>query len=388
VSRKYLATLALVAVLILVGGLAARRALGRDDAAHPSAPPSEASALQQLSQEGLLRRTSEYVAQRVAAAAAAVEYLPALRASGVRWRDGLVVSTDPARPVVAVPDPARDSLAPVAEVVADSTDGGWVLAVARHADGQVLSASGLIGGRATARCAEHDVEEYVLGVPLDERFAGAGLFTLGGRLLGVVVRCGERVAALPATEVARLLARGASEVPAVDDTLGLATAPLDAAARAYSGADSGALVTAVRRGGRADAAGVRAGDVLLARTADTVVVLRRGGVPTALRLAAPPLAAGGLAADTAAGGLGIDVEPPTPARGVPITAVTPGSAAGAAGIRPGDRLLRVDDAEVRTPADARRLLAAPRAGPVLVVFERDGVERGVLLPPAPPPAPR
>ena len=71
--------------------------------------------------------------------------------------------------------------------------------------------------------------------------------------------------------------------------------------------------------------------------------------------------------------------------GVPITHVASGSPAQRAGLRPGDRLLRIDGDEVTSAAASRLLAGAARSrsgDPVLIAFERDGVERGVLLAPS------
>ena len=51
-----------------------------------------------------------------------------------------------------------------------------------------------------------------------------------------------------------------------------------------------------------------------------------------------------------------------------------------AGLRRADRLLRVGARDVTTAAVARRLLEQSRVGPTFIVFERDSVVRGVLLP--------
>jgi S1-C subfamily serine protease len=70
--------------------------------------------------------------------------------------------------------------------------------------------------------------------------------------------------------------------------------------------------------------------------------------------------------------------------GVALSYVAPGSVAQRAGLRAGDRLLRVGNDAVSSAADASRLLGqasqAKDGTPVLVAFERDGVEHGVLLP--------
>lgn len=399
VSRRYLAALAVAACVVLGLGLFVRNVLLRDDTPTPAAPPSQAAVFQQLTREGQLRRMSAYVAERVTAAAEFVEYVPSANASGVRWANDTVVTTDAARVAIPVRVASADTAHAAVTLAVDSVRRDWVLVVGRRADGQVISATGLAGGRITAECAGRTVEEYVLGVPLDDRLAGAGLFNLEGEALGMAVRCGDRVAALPARELGRLLANDGGASDPARNTLGLALTPLDGAARTYFGTDSGLLVTAVRRGGPADVAGLRAGDVIAAvdgrpvagdtdrRTLEATapadshtVVRRRGTAAATVRLAAP--AAGTPAMATGADdGLGITVAAAAPARGVAITAVRPGSAAAAAGLQAGDRLLRVGDTPVTSAAVAERLLAAAGGNaPTFVVFDRDAVERGALLP--------
>jgi len=403
VSRRYLAALAVAACVVLGIGLLVRNVLLRDSTPAPAAPPSQAAVLQQLSREGQLRRMSAYVAERVAAAAEFVTYVPSADAAGVRWAGDTVVTTGAERTVVAVPVPAGDTLRGTATLATDSVRRDWVLVVGRRADGQIVSTAGLAGGRVTSQCAGHDVEEYVLGAPLSDALAGAGLFNLEGEVLGLVVRCGSRLVALPAPDVTRLLAGGSGPADALGTRFGLAIAPPVGSTRAYVGSDSGLLVTVVRRGGPADAAGLRVGDVIVAvngravggvadaralsagAPADTHTVTRRRGRATAtVRLTASPPGSAAPAADGGAGSFGIDVAPP-PARGVAITAVRPGSIADLAGLQPGDRLLRLGGTPVTSAAEAERLLAAAAAAasPALVVFERDSVERGALLPPRP-----
>jgi hypothetical protein len=396
VSRRYLAALAVAACLVLGIGLFVRQRLLRADTPAAAAPPSEASTLQQLSRGAQLQRMSEFLTERAAAAATLVEYRPDLEATGVRWTSDLIVSTRPDQLVVAVRAPA-DTARSAATIASDSIRRGWLLVVGRGADGRVISTSALEGGRMATQCGERNVEEYVLGVTLPAALAGAGLFDLDGRVLGIVVRCADRLAAIPAREVARLLADTASTRHRARDAYGVSVQPLDERARAHFGSDSGLLVTEVRRGRGAALADLRPGDLILAidgrpatdgadlgrlvdgASADSHVVTRRRDRATAeVRLAPPTAAAAPDRADPATT-LGIGVAPAAP-RGVEVTAVRPGSAAAAAGMRPGDRLLRVGPTTVTSPAVAERLLAAAADRPTFIVFERDSVERGILVP--------
>lgn len=396
-NRKYIATLALTASLILAIGVFVRSRLLRAEPSTP-APPSEASTLQQFSQEVQLRRLSRYLSDRVTAIAPAVEYVPSAGAAGVRWGSGdSVVTTLADRPVALVRVASSDStrlplVYDQGDADADTVRRDLALVVGRGADGMVLSSTGVLGGRASVRCGGREMSEFVFGAALGDAFAGAGLFDVDGRALGLVVRCGERNAVIPMSEVERLLADGESTAERLRTSFGFAVTPLDDRARSHFGGDSGVLVTQLLRGGRAAAAGLRTGDVIHAVDGNSVarpddlgalaaaaadshfVTLRRGGKVDTVRF---PLAGAETRSDDddAAGIDFASVEPP----GVQIGTVRDGSLAQEAGLRPGDRLLRIDDASVTSLASARRLLRAARGRPAFVTFVRDSVERGVLL---------
>lgn len=387
-SRRYVALLAVVAALVLSIGLVVRHLLQPDDAPVP-APPSQAAQLQQLSQEGQLRRSAAYIAERVAAGAEHVEFVPSSGASGVRWRRDSVLTTDRAH-VVRAFELAHDTLRTRVAIAPDSVRRDWLLVVARDGSGHVLSTALLAGGRATARCGGRPVERYVFGAQLDEQFAGAGIFSVDGALLGMAVWCDGRLVAVPVRQLLALLATRDSQ-PTQESPAGFTVAIRDSLARRYIGSDSALLVTAVRRGSAADAMGLRAGDLLVSVNdrpvrADTValhlvgtavehlgVLRRRGRNLVRTNLVAAATEPFGLRTVQAAGA------------GVPITHVASGSPAQRAGLRPGDRLLRIDGDEVTSAAASRLLAGAARSRsgePVLIAFERDGVERGVLLAPS------
>ena len=385
-SRRYVATLAVIAALVLSIGLVARHLLEPDDAP-VTAPPSQAAQLQQLSQEGQLRRSAAFVAERVTASAEQVEFVPSVGASGVRWRRDSVLTTDRVHLVRALAR-TRDTLHARTAIAPDSVRRGWLLVVARDAAGRVLSTALLAGGRTAVRCGARQIERYVLGAQLEEQFAGAGLFSVDGTLLGMAAWCEGRLVAVPVRQVLQLLATRDSQ-PTQESPAGFTVAARDSLARRYVGSDTAALVTSVRRGSTADAMGLRVGDLLvsvndrplradsvqplLAAEVERLAVLRRRG-RTLVRtsLAAAPTEAFGVRAQDAG------------SVGVPLTYVAPGSVAQRAGLRVGDRLLRVESDAVTSAAAVSRLLAGAArtsaGAPVLVTFERDGVERGVLLP--------
>jgi hypothetical protein len=110
VNRRYVAMLAGIAVILLLGGLFTRSWLAPTETPSTVPPPSQATAMQQLSMEGQMRRTATFVVERVAATAPSVTYVAASRASGVRWNRDTVLAADSATIVRALVEPARFAL--------------------------------------------------------------------------------------------------------------------------------------------------------------------------------------------------------------------------------------------------------------------------------------
>ena len=395
-SRRYAATLAIVAVIVLTAGLLLRSRLYSTPV--ETAPPSEASTLRQLSQEAQLRRSAAFVAGQATTVASSTEYVSATGASGVWWRRDTLLSTTRASPIVAIPRssipaaPAQrgDTVRRAVTVAGDSTRRGWVVVVGRDASGEVISAQFLAGGMTTTTCASTRVQRYVLGAPLDARFAGAGVFGIEGTALGLAIWCDGEVVAVPAGEVRRLMA--ARPDAGLESTLGFRVALPSGLVRSFVGADSALLVTFVRAESAARDAGLRAGDVLVAiggrpatsETAratiasdvapDSVVVVRRRDRRTETVVVRRPTAAGG-------DPLGVELGAPAAPRGMPITRVRAGSPGAIAGLRAGDRLVSVGSTAVTSAATAERLLASVGgdASPTLVVVDREDGEHALLV---------
>lgn len=253
----------------------------------------------------------------------------------------------------------------------DSLHGAWVLVVARRDDGGFVSTPAMIGGRIVSRCADRDVREYVLDASVPEAFAGAGVFDLAGRVVGFVARCDSRLVALPVAEVARLMATRDSSAVVLWERLGVEARPLNAAVRAYFGVDTGLLVTAVRDGAPVDHAGLGPGDIVaeidgvpvdsalppavfgsLATADSHTLMIRRATSRRTTRLSISTQTSGLAESQTS---FGIQLGGAT--AGVEIGRVQPGSLASRAGVRPGDRLLRVGRVPVMSATAGRRALA-------------------------------
>ena len=211
-SKKTIALLALLAVAVIVAGLVARDALIDPDAA-PSAPPSEASALQRFTQESQLRDAAEYIRGRVDLVAPMVVRVPAYNASGLRWgsRD-TVVTTSALQAIVVLEVSSPDTMRARLRSPADSVRRDWLLVVGRDAGERVISWYGIHGGRAYDRCGAAVIEKLVLGPSLSPEFVGAGIFDLDGRVRGIVVDCGGHLAPIPMSEITRLLADTTSSI--------------------------------------------------------------------------------------------------------------------------------------------------------------------------------
>jgi S1-C subfamily serine protease len=394
VNRRYIASLAIGAVLTLVVGLFVRRELVVPATTPPLVvPPTQTAAFQEMSQEAQMRRMSAFFSDRAADFAALVQYVPASDASGLRWGAGdTLITTLPNRPVVALRAGRADTTRAPLLVPSDSMRGQWAVIVARRRDGGVVSAVSLVGGRVSTTCGGQLVSEYVITAPSHDGFAGAALFDLAGRAIGMVIRCGRRLAALPAAEILRLLSAADALGSRVHERFGFTVQPLDDAARRYFRADSGQLVVAVVDGAPAARAGWQPGDVIveidgasvgaadagrldaLADSATHTVLIRRNGSLRSTRLSAEP-------PNQSDGGFGVRLGGARAVPGVAIGAVSAGSAADSAGLEAGDRLVRVGSVTVSSAQVAQRLLdqLARADTPTFLIFRRDSVTHGVLV---------
>ena len=339
-GHRYTLALALASALILAGGVYLK------PEKTPAPVPSEA-AVQRIRPTDSLRRIGVDLAEIVAAAAPPLVWVPAARASGVVWGPSGSVITAGRDGPVSLPLSTPD--AQLARLREDRLgQGEWLAVAARTASGGLVWSAGIYGGERTVRCGDSSLQEIVTGVPLTEAFAGAAVVDLDSRVAGLVVRCGERLAAIGVSAFSAALA-AARPVREWERLHGVETNPLDQALRTALGAPQGEIVVAVPVGG---ATGLRPGDVLLDTEPgeDGAVSVLRSGRRIRVRIPAPVRTRGLVVS------------------GSRVTVVEPESAAARAGVQPGDTL----------PRESLRALAAE--GPVFVEWEREGMRRGALLP--------
>ncbi len=405
-SRKYLALLAGLALVVLASGATLRRWLS-DTTETPTPAPTEVSALENLSERVDFRRRAEFLADRASMVADRVEYDVEAGATAVRWGTSdttlttavghaivirILPASDTARVKVrgSVSEPLRAPGSPAKETQAHA----YLVIVGRRRDGATISmAAASSGNTVSTTCGGMVVDRFVLDIGLDDALAGAGVFDLDGRTRGMILECEGGLAPVPVASVDKLLAAASSVSGRLLDIYGFTVKPLDGRLRAYFHLDSGFIVTEVNLAS-AVASQLRVGDALMAIDSHTVAQLadlaplvasgdsavhtavrRRGTSTSTIRLARRP------ASGTRRDELDIGVGAEESSRGIRITSVRHGSPAETAGLVAGDRLVRVGNRPVRSESDARRLLVSMSAAPTFVVFEHGGVQRGILIGP-------
>ncbi len=177
--------------------------------------------------------------------------------------------------------------------------------------------------------------------------------------------------------------------PAIADSMGMKEA-------------RGALVADVVKGGPAERAGIKTGDVIVrfdgkevkdsadlpaqvARVAPGTTVqvtVLRNGKETTFPITVGEIKESRVAASTARGDLGLAVQPVTPeiaeslglerAEGLVVTDVEPGSAADEAGLREGDVITQVNRRPVKTLADYNREMALSQKDKSVLLLVRRG----------------
>jgi len=410
------ALLAVAASLVLLIGLLAKPKDAVDVPAPQPPTQTDVSRLRRLSLRGTLDALAglfELIAKDVEGH---IVYLANHRSTGVVWDASLVLAphlagkfpaweaitlaggemlparttlTGPRLPLVGLTVPGAE-LSPAARAEAPpEVEGAWLLAAWRNDQGLGLSPTNYLGS-AEVYCGEVRGRELRISLPLDESLAGACLFDLDGRLIGVVLRCDNRWTPVSTPTVEALIAYGATVPGRLQSRFGLGFRALSDAEQAYFGTERGALIDEVWVGYPADRAGLQPGDVILELDGQPVsspeqlaalllersapaprLGLKRGTRVRQVELSDQTEEEKDASEDV---GLGWASAPP----GHLIESVLEGSRADQVGILAGDRLLRIDRTLPGSLAQVRRTLLR-RQQPVFLELARGQKRYGVLL---------
>ena len=421
VNRRYIVTLALAATAILVVGSLLRPQPITTDEPVPRPSQAELSRLARLVQRRSLDSMREYFGTVAGDADAHIVRLPSLGRSGLVWETGLVLT---ARTEWRFPDAATLSTPtgdvgvavsaagphlPIAAVRMSDVEGfavvlrrqaallepgAWTIGLWRH-DRELRFTPAHFLGIAPTLCEGQPVDELLSSVAWTQEMAGGGLFDLDGRLIAVIIPCVDRFVAADVDSVQMMLRQGQTLEGRLLGRYGLRLGMLTESEREHFGSGEGVVIREVWTDYLADVAGLFPGDILLAINAEPIgfpdqleplvtstefdtfdVAVRRAGTLVRVQLPTDPTAGstiGGLA-----GASGLVWTPP--AAGYEIGAVVPNSQAHLAGIRAGDRLLRIDGNEPEDLTQVQAALSATRDTSTFIELERHGRRWGVLLP--------
>lgn len=421
-NPRYILILAIAAGLILSLGWVLRPG---ERVSEPVAAGAQAelSRLPALTQRRELEEMADFFGELAADLAPALVRLRSVGRSGVVWSGEQVVTarlawrfpaavtvaasggdvgaytnvSGPHLPLAAMRTPRLDGRSPPqrSRAAGDVDTGHWVLGI-WHTETELAFAPGNSLGTASRGCGDHRVVEMVTTIPIQPAMLGGGVFDLDGNLLAVLLRCDAQDIAVTVASVEELLADGATHQSRVRARWGLTVERLQPAESFYFGLGDGLMVRELWERYPAEATGVRPGDILMSLdgaslgSVEDLRVLEGDEAPNqeTFRLEARR-GKETVTIDLPARGIDAQLDAPgpdsaglvwdQPAAGYLIASVLPGSRAAGAGIRAGDRLVRVDHVEPDSFEAVQAVLAEARDEPTFVELTRDGRSRGVLL---------
>ena len=430
-DRKYVVLLAIAAGLVLILGIWARPKKSSGESAQPVTSPAELLRLERLAQRRTAENMASYFSDVAANTARHLVYLTDAGSSGICWDDeGTLITSasrgefpsasrvrtsqqretegeaeaqtsvvSPVNPVVALRVIASPVFQPVTlRSPGTLFPGDWLVAVARQADGRYSFAPGIYGGLAASSCGEFEFPEITWNISLGEGMLGGGLFDLDGYLVGMVIQCGDRYAAMAANRIGGAIQDARSFDSQLLERYGfrIERGAASPAEDSPGGADTpagGVRVSEVWTGDVADRAGMLPGDFIVSLDgrdvggADDLLPLvlpvarelieigvRRGSRPRSFELSARGRP-GTSAENASSGGLAFEGA----ANGFVVESVAAGSPAQQAGLRAGDRVLLVNGRSARNVTTLRQALARNGRQAVLVIAERDKRKRLFVL---------
>jgi hypothetical protein len=411
---RYAAVLASAAALTLLFGLLLRPTPPPKQ--RDVSPPSETELerLSRLAQRRMLTNEDEFFASIAQGLAGSVGRLPALGTTAIVWATGVVVTASSGQPVPAaltLDGPGGDVAAqwmaggaqspvavlrleppeelPVAPRAGAPSPGARVVVVWQGPAGRGVAPARLL----EIRPSECGGEEAVASLSLSRSVAGAGLFDLDGRLVAVVLPCGDRFAAITVASLDAIVASIVSETrrPAgmLVQRYGIRVTQMGEAERRLLGRRTGGVYVSEVWDSYRAASAFEPGDVVdsvdgvpARSVADVVTAAVREGREVTLGIRRGPqrldipLAAATSASRSAAaaiGGLRM-AHGPTPV----IDAVSPGSRPALAGLQSGDRIISMNGRPLRDASDLSRALL--RKAPVLLQVARPGRRLTIFVP--------
>ena len=425
-DRKYVAVLAAAAGLILVLGVWARPEKRKEEPTQPAVSQAEIVRLQRLAHRRSLQDMAAYFSEVAALVAPHLVRLAGADATGICWGDqGTVLAPSPkgefpeevyvltlgeqkvevrgklhspVAPIAALEATPNAALRPVETISPDLLfSGEWLVAVARRPGEGYTFAPGTYGGVSAASCGEFEFREVMTNLNLEESMLGGGLFDLDRNLVGIIIRCADRITAMAADDVSMALDFVRSAPSQLVARYGFRIDTQAEGDETGSTEDRGQalVVTEVWSGGVADRAGLLPFDVIReldgepVRSEDDLASLLdpetsgarelkilRGSRTRTLQLGTNGKPDDRTVEDSESAGL-VFATPPT---GFVIHSVTPGSRAERGGIQPGDRLLEVNGRRVRSERELNRIVAASGEKPLPLIVERGDRKRSFLLP--------
>ena len=326
-----------------------------------------------------------------------------VKLSDQRVYDGKVVGIDPSTDVAVLKIEPDESLA--VAVLGDSDAlqvGQWALAIGNPFGLDRTLTVGVISATGRANVGIEDYEDFIqTDASINPGNSGGPLLNMYGEVVGIntaIVATGQGIGFAIPINLAKLIADQLIEKGEVTrGWLGVSIQALTPELAESFGLDrmTGALVNQVLPGGPAEKAGVRRGDVLLTmdgrevrgvralqllvastpagKTVD-LEILRNGkrqNLPVTVVAQEPEERAAEPAAVGKGVGLGLVVAPAEEG-GVRVEEVDPGSAAAAAGVRPGDHVLSLNKQEVKDLASFNKAAKEAVKGKNVVLLLRRG----------------
>jgi S1-C subfamily serine protease len=400
---RELGTLALVAIAVLIAGVALRPKSLAQKPKEPEVSISQAEVerLQSLASQTALTALSEQYAVSARAAANSIIALPT--GSAVVWDDHTIVAVDSA--VIAqqaMANGASVALSPAFRaptysfmafrsnaaliplgVASTPLTGDAVVAVLRDAKGTLSYAPGNFVRFAEASCGGDTWQTIETTLQLSESLSGAALIDLNANLLGVVLPCGRSFAILRHSALAQQLNEAETPNGKLRSQFGLAVAVLPGFPLKRS-AEAPLVVTDIWDGSIGAVAGLRPGDVVLAvdstpvaSDAELLTSLNAPNAPAAVKVERDGrtfLISCSRSQERSMQAAGVVAREQ---QGIIVESVLQGSHLYNAGLRAGHLIISID----HKPATDQALRQLAEGAPHFVVAQIGARRKGVLLAP-------